>query len=434
MKKTGLFMLVSVLMFGVQADALCQFETFQPTDEEAEPYSVDAISFAAHNGNLSRLDVYVQVSYERLSFLRPAGKYRASYEMTIDILDSAETLIGEKLWTEEVEAATFEETASSQTYSLSQRSFEVPPGSYSVVTTLRDNATKNSRRLSRKITVTDYTKSQFMLSDILLIAKLSKRDGKRIVVPAVSRNVGRIPEAFHIFFEVYNNQSLDSVQLMVDVLTEKKEKRITLSEIAALSPGRNQIFMRIDQSTLPIGEYTMYVRAFPAAEQDSVAPSLASTSRTFIMRWRGIPNSVKNIDEAIDQIQYIAKDAETSYIKNGETPEERQKRLIEFWKRKDTNPNTPRNEKMEEYYAKVEYANKHFTHYTVGWRTDMGLVFIVLGPPSNVDRHPFDRDSKPYEVWAYYDLNQQFVFVDQTGFGDYRLITPISEVWQHAKN
>ena len=152
------------------------------------------------------------------------------------------------------------------------------------------------------------------------------------------------------------------------------------------------------------------------------------------MRWRGIPNSVKDIDEAISQIQYIAKDGELSYIREGETPEERQKRLIEFWKRKDPNPNTPRNEKMEEYYAKVEYANKHFTHYTAGWRTDMGMVYIVLGPPSNVDRHPFDRESKPYEVWSYYELNQQFVFLDQTGFGDYRLTNPISDVWQHAKN
>lgn len=434
MKMTALFMLVTILIFGIQVDAFCQFEKYQLTDEEAEPYSVDAISFAAHKGNLSRLDVYVQVSYEQLSFLRRDGKYRASYEMTIDILDSTENLVSEKLWTEEVEAATFEETASSQAYSLAQRSFEVSPGSYSVVTTLRDIETKNSRRLSRKITVTDYTKSQFGLSDIMLVAKLSKKDGKKIVVPAVSRNLGRISEAFHIFFEVYNNQDLDSVRFVVDILDEKKEKRIESGEIATLSPGRNQIFMRIEHWTLPIGEYTMYVRAFPVAEQDPGFPSLASTSRTFIMRWRGIPNSVKNIDEAISQIQYIAKDGELSYIKDGETPEERQKRLIEFWKRKDTNPNTPRNEKMEEYYAKVEYANKHFTHYTVGWRTDMGMVYIVLGPPSNVDRHPFDRDSKPYEVWAYYDLNEQFVFVDQTGFGDYRLVNPISEVWQHAKN
>ena len=199
--------------------------------------------------------------------------------------------------------------------------------------------------------------------------------------------------------------------------------------------GRNQIFLRIENSKLALGDYTVFVRAYPLGPTVAPgAPSLASTSRTFLVRWRGIPQGVKDLDEAIDQIQYIAKDSELSYIKAGATPEERQKRFLEFWKQKDPNPNTPRNEKMEEYYARVEYANKHFAHYTVGWRTDMGMVYIMFGAPNNVDRHPFDRDAKPYEIWSYYELNHQFIFVDETGFGDYRLITPIWEVSQRAKN
>lgn len=54
----------------------------------------------------------------------------------------------------------------------------------------------------------------------------------------------------------------------------------------------------------------------------------------------------------------------------------------------------------------------------------MGMVYVTLGSPNNVERHPFEYDSKPYEVWDYYDINRRFVFVDQTGFGDYRLVTP----------
>ena len=50
------------------------------------------------------------------------------------------------------------------------------------------------------------------------------------------------------------------------------------------------------------------------------------------------------------------------------------------------------------------------------------MIYIVLGPPNNVERHPFEYDSKPYEIWYYYGINQQFYFVDDTGFGDYRLL------------
>jgi GWxTD domain-containing protein len=160
---------------------------------------------------------------------------------------------------------------------------------------------------------------------------------------------------------------------------------------------------------------------------------LAGTSRFFNIHWRGLPRSVKDLDVAINQLRYIATDAELSHIKDGATPEERQKSFVEFWKKKDPNPNTPRNEKMEEYYAKVEYANKHFSHYVEGWRTDMGMVFIIFGAPNSVDRHPFEIDSKPYEVWSYYDLNHQFIFVDESGFGDYRLTTPIWDVWSRQR-
>jgi hypothetical protein len=51
-----------------------------------------------------------------------------------------------------------------------------------------------------------------------------------------------------------------------------------------------------------------------------------------------------------------------------------------------------------------------------------------------VDRHPFEVDSKPYEIWAYYELNYSIVFVDETGFGDYRLQTPIWEIYQRLRN
>jgi len=57
------------------------------------------------------------------------------------------------------------------------------------------------------------------------------------------------------------------------------------------------------------------------------------------------------------------------------------------------------------------------------------MVFITFGPPSSVERHPLDMDSKPYEIWQYYELNRSFVFLDQTGFGDYHLVNPDYSSW-----
>jgi GWxTD domain-containing protein len=406
-----------------------------PQREEAPPYQVDAISFASSTSKQSRVDVFIQTPYENLAFVKQDNAYYASYEMTIDILDSTGRLFNEKLWTEEVKAESFEQSVSSQAYSLVERVFEVPPGVYSITIVLRDNETRQSQRLVRKLTVSDYSNQTFSLSDVMLVSKLAVSGEKKTLVPSVSPNVGLIPDAFHVFFEAYNELKLDSVRLVVDILNEKKEKTAEIIQLQKLNPGRNQVLMRIENGSLPIGDYTLYIRAFPLSKPSGEEEKyLAATSRTFVVHWRGLPNGVNNIDLAIEQAVYEAKDSEMSYMRDAKTPEEKQKRFIEFWKKRDPNPNTPRNEKMLAYYAKVEYANKTFKHYIEGWRTDMGMVYIIFGPPNNVDRHPFDIDSKPFEVWSYYDMNHQFVFVDQTGFGDYRLTTPIWEVWQRPKD
>jgi GWxTD domain-containing protein len=126
---------------------------------------------------------------------------------------------------------------------------------------------------------------------------------------------------------------------------------------------------------------------------------------------------------------YIAKGDELDHIKKASNQEEKMSRFIDYWKKKDPTPNTEANEVFNEYYRRISFSNEHFKHYQEGWRTDMGMVYVTLGPPSNVERHPFEYDSKPFEVWDYYDINKRFIFVDQTGFGDYRLLDPVYGSW-----
>jgi GWxTD domain-containing protein len=47
------------------------------------------------------------------------------------------------------------------------------------------------------------------------------------------------------------------------------------------------------------------------------------------------------------------------------------------------------------FYSRVEEANRLFTTYKEGWKTDKGMVFIIMGPP---DTYKFGKDR---EVWVY---------------------------------
>ena len=52
-------------------------------------------------------------------------------------------------------------------------------------------------------------------------------------------------------------------------------------------------------------------------------------------------------------------------------------------------------ELIRKYYMRVETANKLYTSFTDGWKTDRGMIYIVIGKPSRVYRG-FDQ-----EVWIY---------------------------------
>ncbi len=396
-------------------------------------FYLDAVSFA-DQAEGSRLDVFVQVGYELLTFVKNDELYDASYELTLSIYDTLENLITEKSWVEEVKGVTFDQSVSSNLYSLTQRVFSVIPGRYVVAASVRDNETKTMRRRVRRLLVSEYKTPPLVLSDILIVSKITERAGKKAMVPNVSGNVGGIPEAFFAYLEAYNHMQVDSLMLVASVIGEKGDSKLQVDTLVAMKPGRNEFLIRIPHASLTLGDYRLFVRAF---RRDSIPQDpdayLASTDRPMFVRWQYFPVGVKSLDLAIDQVRYIARDKEFDVLEEAKTEEEKQARLLEFWKRRDPNPNTERNERMEEYYRRAEYANKHFTHHREGWRTDMGMVYMMFGPPSDVSRHPFELDSKPYEIWRYYDISYEFVFVDDTGFGDYRLITPVWEAWQRVK-
>jgi hypothetical protein len=50
---------------------------------------------------------------------------------------------------------------------------------------------------------------------------------------------------------------------------------------------------------------------------------------------------------------------------------------------------------IREYYNRVRLANRYFTSYKEGWKTDMGMIFIIYGRPSRIIR------TNEMEFWFY---------------------------------
>lgn len=145
-------------------------------------------------------------------------------------------------------------------------------------------------------------------------------------------------------------------------------------------------------------------------------------------------------DAVIQGMKYIITDDERATFARLSNDEERERFIELIWKLRDPTPDTEENEFKDEYYRRVTYANEHFSAGKPGWLTDRGHIYIVWGPPDEIESHAsgglYNRDPKegggststyPFERWRYRQLEaigeQEVIleFVDTCMCGDYHL-------------
>ena len=137
----------------------------------------------------------------------------------------------------------------------------------------------------------------------------------------------------------------------------------------------------------------------------------------------GFSGYVNDVEIAMKQMKYILSNDERKELKNN-NKQNKEQLFYQIWKKRDPTPETEQNELMEEYFQRVEYVNEHFSGWQPGWETDRGKIYILFGPPDEIQRtNPSAGNSTIYQIWNYVKVNKQFVFRDQNGFGDYRLDT-----------
>ncbi|MFZ4620273.1 MAG: GWxTD domain-containing protein [Bacteroidota bacterium] len=426
MKRIILFILCSSALFG-------QVEARKPlTSFDLPEFFVDALSFSSGDSITSRVDVYIQVPYDAIQFTKKNDRYSAGYEVTLNFLGEDNSSVSEKVWTESVDVPIFDYTEARRAFSLTQRSINIAPGIYTLRSQVKDNDSKKVFHVIKKIIVGNYATKALALSDVMLVNRTGSEGDKKTIAPNISGNIGENNNSFSVFFEIYSSRPNDSLELHYTIVDYKGREMLNKFQPYRSKGSRNQIITRFDSAKYGTGAYQLNIEARSLSDAPEEIPALKQ--RAFVVRWGNMPISISDLALAIRQLKYIAKDKEIDAFDDAKTDEEKRKLFDEFWLKRDPNPATKRNEYMEEYYSRVEYANKTFSHYQPGWNTDMGMVFILFGSPNNVERHPFDIDSKPYEVWAYYDYNRSVIFVDESGFGDFRLLTPVWDMLQRLKN
>src|SRR5690242_5740671 len=146
-----------------------------------------------------------------------------------------------------------------------------------------------------------------------------------------------------------------------------------------------------------------------------------------------------------EDVVYIISPEERNAFLQLDTNEEREQFIEQFWLRRSSNPDLPDNDFKEEHYRRIAYANEHYASGIPGWKTDRGRMYIMWGPPDEIESHPtggtYDRPMEegggststyPWETWRWRYLegigeNIILEFVDPSGSGEYHMTMDPSE-------
>ncbi len=415
----ALIIAAAIAGFPIHLQAQVEFDSDR--ENRGPDFHLDLVNTAvAPDSPLSRLNLYMELVFDDIQFVKLGDSFEASYEVTATIFDRDNDQVDGKIWKETISATTFDITNKRNRFSQSHRSFDLEPGAYKVQISVQDIETHRTSTRALNVELSDFRGEALKSSDITLISEMA-RDSVSVVSirPQVSDAGKGVVDSTLAFLELYIANPPQTVTVTYELFGTNTRQRQRRSFSQVLTSWRNPVFFSLHADSLPHDLYLLTVEA-------QAGGAKIKEKKDFFVRWSALPSSAEDLKTAIEQLRYIASKEEWKRLTKakGDAKLEEYKK---FWQRHDPTPGTEANESMDSYYSRIEVANLRFSvMQRPGWRTDMGILFIILGPPDDVERNAYPRYSKPYEIWSYYQYSRQFIFLDFTGFGDYRLETPMS--------
>lgn len=376
--------------------------------------STEGISFLtsvfpfAGTGDSLRLVLSTQVENEALLFTKAGGGMRADVEFSLYVRNEAASFVVSKTWAESLRIDT-EKEAMSARKSVFQTEVASPAGALLLSHELTD---KNS----------DHT--GIVGPSTILLTRPGGRGGSASLAGpypyyAKSEGAGGIEmasgsrleeillnggksyayglEPVGFYFELYrpDTGSVDPLSVRTWIkFGEAKWRSGPVRENVTL-PGSSSLTVDIVTRDLEIGE-----GLFKAEVEEPGGAVVASDSTRFFVslteEW-----VLSDYEDAVPYLDYLLTSREKKKFKEAQG-EERRTLWREFWKERDPIPATPQNERLIEYFRRIQVANSQFaTHILEGWKTDMGRVYILLGPPAEVYRTERAQIMERVEFWIY---------------------------------
>ena len=364
-----------------------------------------------------RLLVLARLLYDDIHFVKSdTSGFDGEIELLLAVYDMKKRVVASTTIKKIVNVKDFKTTNSRELQLLMKTTLDVPPGEYILLARSTDLNTNKSIQRKIQLNLPEYKNVELKLGGIIFLQDILVDTTNHIkeIDPIFGNNFTLREGYFYAKYDLYCKDIPAEVSLLYEIEDEDEEVEWDTTVVKNIDKHITSQILKVNKSVLKRNRYKLYVVAKTGKFSTEI-------SRSFSFFWSDIPFTNEDIDKALREMMYILNTDTLEKYLEASLPE-KQAFFKRFWAARDPDPSTAVNELKNEYFKRVNFANRNFTAFgTEGWLTDRGRILIKFGYPDDIERHPFDMNSKPYEIWRYYNLRKVFLFVDRTGFGDYRL-------------
>lgn len=397
-----------------QPDVVALYRRLGLLAEGGETPFVGSLGFLAGNTPDSTVVVLtVSMANRALRFGREGDQYRATYNVGLE-LKRGGVAVREVNAKESVRVLAFRETQRTDESILFREIVKLAPGMYDLRLTVRDDSVSRGSAIEATIGVPRFVDGS--VSSPIAFYEAVPRETldslpRFVATPRATVVFGR-DTVLPVYVEGYGNAP--SFPLRVTVKADGATGTLWSDSIAL--PRRGNLFagtFNIPLSRIGVG--VMSIGVARAGSPDTLRAPL------FVAFGEDLP--VATFNEMLDYLRYFASSSRLGAMRDA-APDARAGLWAAFLRETDPVPQTPQHEGLRDYFGRIAQANARFREEgAAGWLTDRGRAFVALGPPDQIiEPNLSDLNQRGRsQIWEYRQHRLQVVFIDQTGFGRWRM-------------